>query len=117
MSDVCRLVRTMDQVHEPDKASKFASEDVISSMPEIVTTNVLDRMPIQEAVRTELENLKKKISWPLRKVDITRTTSSIIFRLGSYLQKLQELYLDMIFNITSSLKMSLLESGFVMRFP
>ncbi|GJS55245.1 F-box/FBD/LRR-repeat protein-like protein, partial [Tanacetum coccineum] len=45
----------MEGVDETPKASQVAlEEDVISSMPDIVMNNILDRLPTQEAVRTAI---------------------------------------------------------------
>nr|GFC26117.1 hypothetical protein [Tanacetum cinerariifolium] len=54
----------MDQVYGSRKLSKFAPEDVISSMPDDVMTNILNRLPLQDAVRTGI--LSK--SWSIRKL-------------------------------------------------
>ncbi|GKB03490.1 DNA-directed DNA polymerase [Tanacetum coccineum] len=53
----------MELVHQTRKASKITPEDVINSMPENVITNILDRLPIQEAVRTGVLSRKWKYMW------------------------------------------------------
>ncbi|XP_071732920.1 F-box/FBD/LRR-repeat protein At1g13570-like [Rutidosis leptorrhynchoides] len=45
------------------KASKVVLEDVINSMPDNVVTNILDRLPIQYAVRTAILSKKWRFKW------------------------------------------------------
>ncbi|XP_076898991.1 F-box/FBD/LRR-repeat protein At1g13570-like [Bidens hawaiensis] len=47
------------------KASKFAPEDVISNMPDIVITNILDRLLIQDAVRTSILSRNWRFKWTM----------------------------------------------------
>ena len=42
----------MELVRGSHKSSKFASKDAISNMPDEVITNILNRLPLQDAVRT-----------------------------------------------------------------
>ena len=48
----CVYCRIMELVRGSHKSSKFASKDVISTMPDDVITNILNRLPLQDAVRT-----------------------------------------------------------------
>ncbi|MFS8028280.1 hypothetical protein Hanom_Chr16g01508711 [Helianthus anomalus] len=41
----------MELIQRPYKASKFAPQDFFSNMPDNVVTNILDRLPLQHAVR------------------------------------------------------------------
>ncbi|XP_076884243.1 F-box/FBD/LRR-repeat protein At1g13570-like [Bidens hawaiensis] len=47
------------------KASEFAHGDIISNMPDIIITNILDRMPIQDAVRTSILARNWRFKWTL----------------------------------------------------
>nr|XP_043609158.1 F-box/FBD/LRR-repeat protein At1g13570-like [Erigeron canadensis] len=48
------------------KASKFQSDkDIISSMPENVITNIMDRLEIEEAVRTSILSRGWRLKWTL----------------------------------------------------
>nr|XP_043611857.1 F-box/FBD/LRR-repeat protein At1g13570-like [Erigeron canadensis] len=48
------------------KASKFASDkDIISSMPENVITNIMDRLEIEEAVSTGILSRDWRLKWTL----------------------------------------------------
>ncbi|GJT82999.1 F-box/FBD/LRR-repeat protein-like protein [Tanacetum coccineum] len=44
----------MELAHGSRKVPKFAPEDIISSMPEEVISNILGRLPLQDAVRTSI---------------------------------------------------------------
>nr|GEW29616.1 hypothetical protein [Tanacetum cinerariifolium] len=44
--------KIMKPVHRARKASKLANEDVISRMPENVITDIMNRLPIRDAMRT-----------------------------------------------------------------
>ncbi|KAJ0823182.1 putative F-box domain, leucine-rich repeat domain superfamily, F-box-like domain superfamily [Helianthus annuus] len=45
------------------KASK--TEDVISSMPEDVVTHILDRLPVQDAVKTSILSRNWRFKWTM----------------------------------------------------
>ncbi|KAL8227679.1 hypothetical protein R6Q57_015263 [Mikania cordata] len=62
MVNIFLLVRTMKL---SCKASKFEPEDFISSMPDNVITHILDRLPLQEAVRTGILSRKWRFKWSL----------------------------------------------------
>ncbi|XP_071729089.1 F-box/FBD/LRR-repeat protein At1g13570-like [Rutidosis leptorrhynchoides] len=47
------------------KTSKVVLEDVINSMPDNVVTNILDRLPIQHAVRTAILSRKWRFKWTM----------------------------------------------------
>ncbi|MFS8027140.1 putative F-box domain, leucine-rich repeat domain superfamily, F-box-like domain superfamily [Helianthus anomalus] len=47
------------------KASKFAPQDFISNMPDNVITNILDRLPLQDAVRTDVLSKKWRSNWTM----------------------------------------------------
>ncbi|GJX12712.1 F-box/FBD/LRR-repeat protein-like protein [Tanacetum coccineum] len=55
----------MKLVHETCKASKFASEDVFDRLPDNVMTNILDCLPIQEAVRTGILSKNWRLKWTM----------------------------------------------------
>ncbi|XP_071707212.1 F-box/FBD/LRR-repeat protein At1g13570-like [Rutidosis leptorrhynchoides] len=55
----------MEQVPGKHKVSKSASEDIISTMPEDVITRILDRLPIQYAVRTSVLSRNWRFNWTL----------------------------------------------------
>ncbi|KAJ0837877.1 putative F-box domain, leucine-rich repeat domain superfamily, F-box-like domain superfamily [Helianthus annuus] len=46
-----------------DKASNFAPQDVISKMPDNVLTHILDRLPLQDAVRTSILSRNWRFKW------------------------------------------------------
>ncbi|KAJ0445022.1 putative F-box domain, leucine-rich repeat domain superfamily, F-box-like domain superfamily [Helianthus annuus] len=46
-----------------DKASNFAPQDVISKMPDNVVTHILDRLPLQDAVRTSILSRNWRLKW------------------------------------------------------
>ncbi|KAM0048305.1 putative F-box domain, leucine-rich repeat domain superfamily, F-box-like domain superfamily [Helianthus debilis subsp. tardiflorus] len=47
------------------KASKFAPQDFISNRPDNVITNILDRLPLQDAVRTDVLSKKWRSKWTM----------------------------------------------------
>ncbi|KAK9051169.1 hypothetical protein SSX86_027795 [Deinandra increscens subsp. villosa] len=47
------------------KSSKFEPEDFISGMPDIVVTNILNRLPLQEAVRTGILAKNWRLKWTM----------------------------------------------------
>ncbi|PWA40977.1 F-box domain, FBD domain, Leucine-rich repeat domain, L domain-like protein [Artemisia annua] len=56
----------MEVVDATSTASQVApEEDVISSMPDIVISNILDRLPIQEAVRTGILSKEWRYKWKI----------------------------------------------------
>ncbi|KAJ0837878.1 putative FBD domain, leucine-rich repeat domain superfamily, F-box-like domain superfamily [Helianthus annuus] len=58
--NICLLVRTMAR-----QASEFAPEDFISIMPDNVVTNILDRLPLQVAVRTGILSKHWRFKWTM----------------------------------------------------
>ncbi|KAJ0837862.1 putative F-box domain, leucine-rich repeat domain superfamily, F-box-like domain superfamily [Helianthus annuus] len=55
----------MELIHRRHQTSKFAQEDVISNMPDIVITNILDRLPLQDAVRTGVLSRNWRFKWTM----------------------------------------------------
>lgn len=55
----------MKRVRETRKASHSSPEDVISKMPENVITNIMDRLPIQDAARTCILSTNWRYNWTL----------------------------------------------------
>jgi hypothetical protein len=55
----------MEPIHRTRKASKSASHDTISSMPEGVITHIMDRLPVQDAVRTGILSRNWRFKWTL----------------------------------------------------
>nr|GEY34322.1 hypothetical protein [Tanacetum cinerariifolium] len=55
----------MELAHGSCKVPKFAPEDIISSMPDEVITNILDRLPLQEAVRTSILSSCWESKWTM----------------------------------------------------
>ncbi|GKD07291.1 F-box/FBD/LRR-repeat protein-like protein [Tanacetum coccineum] len=55
----------MEQLHGTLKEPKYVSEDIISSMPDNVMSNILDRLPVQEAVRTSILSKDWRFKWNL----------------------------------------------------
>lgn len=56
----------MESVQGSPKASKFAlEEDVISSLPDDVITNILHRLPLQDAVRTSILSRNWRYNWTM----------------------------------------------------
>ncbi|KAJ0823186.1 putative F-box domain, leucine-rich repeat domain superfamily, F-box-like domain superfamily [Helianthus annuus] len=45
------------------EASRLATEDVISSMPDNVITHILDRLPVQDAVKTSILSRNWRFKW------------------------------------------------------
>ncbi|XP_076927839.1 F-box/FBD/LRR-repeat protein At1g13570-like [Bidens hawaiensis] len=59
------VVRIMELVHGTHKASKFTSEDFISNMPDNVVTSILDRLPLQDTVRTSILARNWRFYWTM----------------------------------------------------
>ncbi|KAJ0439798.1 putative F-box domain, FBD domain, leucine-rich repeat domain superfamily [Helianthus annuus] len=59
------LVRIMELIHGTHKASKFAPQDFITKMPDNVVTNILDRLPVQHAVRTSILSRSWRFKWTM----------------------------------------------------
>ncbi|GJZ07387.1 F-box/FBD/LRR-repeat protein-like protein [Tanacetum coccineum] len=55
----------MELDHGAHKASKYEAEDFISSMPDNVITNILDRLPTDDAVRTDILSRDWRFKWTL----------------------------------------------------
>ncbi|XP_076898985.1 F-box/FBD/LRR-repeat protein At1g13570-like isoform X1 [Bidens hawaiensis] len=56
----------MELIHgTTQKASKLAPEDFITDMPDIIITNILDRLPIQDAMRTSILARNWRSKWTL----------------------------------------------------
>ncbi|XP_076884202.1 F-box/FBD/LRR-repeat protein At1g13570-like [Bidens hawaiensis] len=55
----------MHLIQGTHKAPKLAREDLISNMPDDVLTNILDRLPIQDAVRTSILARNWRFNWTL----------------------------------------------------
>ncbi|XP_071739454.1 F-box/FBD/LRR-repeat protein At1g13570-like [Rutidosis leptorrhynchoides] len=72
----------MEPAPKKHNASNSASEDIISTMPEIVITNIMDRLPIQYAVRTSSLSRNWRFKWTL--------LSKVVFgkKFSEYLQGL-----------------------------
>ncbi|GKE49717.1 F-box/FBD/LRR-repeat protein-like protein, partial [Tanacetum coccineum] len=53
--------------HEAHKASKCAAaeDDFISRMPDDVMSNIMDRLPLQNAVRTSVMSRSWRFKWTL----------------------------------------------------
>ncbi|KAI7754359.1 hypothetical protein M8C21_006047 [Ambrosia artemisiifolia] len=47
------------------KESEYAVEDIISSMPDIVVTHILDRLPVQDAVKTGILSKRWRFKWTM----------------------------------------------------
>ncbi|KAJ0445011.1 putative F-box domain, leucine-rich repeat domain superfamily, F-box-like domain superfamily [Helianthus annuus] len=72
MIDTCLLIRIMELVHGTHKASKSAPQDFISNMPDNVVTNILDRLPLRDAVRTSILSRNWRFKWTtLSRLEIT----------------------------------------------
>ncbi|KAF5762061.1 putative F-box domain, leucine-rich repeat domain superfamily, F-box-like domain superfamily [Helianthus annuus] len=65
MINISLLVRIMKLTHRKRKASKFAPQDFISSMPDNVVTNILDRLPVRHAVRTSILSRSWRFKWTM----------------------------------------------------
>ena len=63
MTSICLLIRIMELVHGSSKTSKLAQDDVISSMPDDVITNILIRLPLEDAMRTGILSTNWKHKW------------------------------------------------------
>ncbi|KAJ0837875.1 putative F-box domain, leucine-rich repeat domain superfamily, F-box-like domain superfamily [Helianthus annuus] len=55
----------MELIHGTHKASKFTPQDFISNMPDNVVTNILDRLPLRDAVRTSILARKWRFRWTM----------------------------------------------------
>ncbi|XP_035840885.1 F-box/FBD/LRR-repeat protein At1g13570-like isoform X9 [Helianthus annuus] len=55
----------MELIQGTHKAPKFAPQDFISSMPDIVINNILDRLPFQNAVRTSVLSSNWRFKWTM----------------------------------------------------
>ncbi|XP_076885271.1 F-box/FBD/LRR-repeat protein At1g13570-like [Bidens hawaiensis] len=56
----------MEPIHGRHKTSMFAhDEDVIGNMPDNVITNILDRLPLQDAVRTGVLSSNWRYKWTM----------------------------------------------------
>lgn len=55
----------MELVRGSHKSSKFALKDVISTMPDDVITNILNRLPLQDAVRTCTLSNEWRFKWTM----------------------------------------------------
>ncbi|MFS7889296.1 putative F-box domain, leucine-rich repeat domain superfamily, F-box-like domain superfamily [Helianthus anomalus] len=55
----------MELIHGTRKTSKFAPQDFISNMPDNVITNILDRLPLQDAVRTNVLSRNWRFKWTM----------------------------------------------------
>ncbi|XP_076919828.1 F-box/FBD/LRR-repeat protein At1g13570-like [Bidens hawaiensis] len=55
----------MEPIHGRHKTSMFAHEDVIGNMPDNVITNILDRLPIHDAVRTGILARNWRFKWTM----------------------------------------------------
>ncbi|KAJ0837869.1 putative F-box domain, leucine-rich repeat domain superfamily, F-box-like domain superfamily [Helianthus annuus] len=63
--NTCLHVRIMELDHGAHKAARLALQDVISSMPDKVITNILDRLPLQDAVRTDVLSKNWRFKWTM----------------------------------------------------
>ncbi|GJZ07389.1 putative F-box-like domain superfamily protein [Tanacetum coccineum] len=55
----------MELVHGAGKTSKLAREDVISTMPYLVITDILNRLPLKEAARTSIVSREWRRKWTM----------------------------------------------------
>ncbi|XP_076885261.1 F-box/FBD/LRR-repeat protein At1g13570-like [Bidens hawaiensis] len=53
----------MEPIHPRHKTFQFEPGDFISRMPDIVVTSILDRLPLQEAVRTDVLSKEWRFRW------------------------------------------------------
>ncbi|MFS8028263.1 putative F-box domain, leucine-rich repeat domain superfamily, F-box-like domain superfamily [Helianthus anomalus] len=58
-------VRIMELIQGTHKAPKFALQDFITNMPDIVINNILDRLPFQDAVRTSVLSRNWRFKWTM----------------------------------------------------
>ncbi|KAJ0439799.1 putative F-box domain, leucine-rich repeat domain superfamily, F-box-like domain superfamily [Helianthus annuus] len=65
MINIFILVRKMELIHGTHKASKFEAQDFITNMPDNVVTNILDRLPVQHAVRTSILSRSWRFKWTM----------------------------------------------------
>ncbi|XP_035840883.1 F-box/FBD/LRR-repeat protein At1g13570-like isoform X7 [Helianthus annuus] len=59
------FVRIMGLIQGTHKAPKLAPQDFISSMPDIVINNILDRLPFRNAVRTSVLSSNWRFKWTM----------------------------------------------------
>ncbi|XP_076927944.1 F-box/FBD/LRR-repeat protein At1g13570-like [Bidens hawaiensis] len=57
------LVSIMELIQRTHKA--FAPEDIISNMPDNVITSILERLPLQDAVRTDILSRSWRFKWTM----------------------------------------------------
>nr|XP_043612501.1 F-box/FBD/LRR-repeat protein At1g13570-like [Erigeron canadensis] len=55
----------MEQVHRKRKASKSKPEDAFNSLSDNVITNILDRLPLEKAVRTAILSRNWRCKWAM----------------------------------------------------
>ncbi|KAM0047816.1 putative F-box domain, leucine-rich repeat domain superfamily, F-box-like domain superfamily [Helianthus debilis subsp. tardiflorus] len=55
----------MELIHGTHKASKFTPQDFITNMPDNVVTNILDRLPLRDAVRTSILARNWRFRWTM----------------------------------------------------
>ncbi|KAJ0683212.1 putative F-box domain, FBD domain, leucine-rich repeat domain superfamily [Helianthus annuus] len=55
----------MELIHGTHKTSKFEPQDFITNMPDNVVTNILDRLPVQHAVRTSILSRNWRFKWTM----------------------------------------------------
>ncbi|KAF5762073.1 putative FBD domain, leucine-rich repeat domain superfamily, F-box-like domain superfamily [Helianthus annuus] len=55
----------MEPIQETHKASKFAPQDVISTMPDNVITSILHRLPLHDAVMTSILSRNWRFKWTM----------------------------------------------------
>ncbi|XP_022020411.1 F-box/FBD/LRR-repeat protein At1g13570-like isoform X3 [Helianthus annuus] len=55
----------MELIHGTHKASKFASQDFITNLPDNVVTNILDRLLLRDAVRTSILSKSWRFKWTM----------------------------------------------------
>ena len=55
----------MEQVNGTNKASKYVPEEFISSMQDNVMSNILDRLPVEDVVRTSIFSKDWRLKWTL----------------------------------------------------
>ncbi|KAJ0445038.1 putative F-box domain, FBD domain, leucine-rich repeat domain superfamily [Helianthus annuus] len=55
----------MEPIQGTHKASKFAPQDVISTMPDNVITSILHRLPLQDAVTTSILSRNWRFKWTM----------------------------------------------------
>ncbi|GJX97898.1 putative F-box-like domain superfamily protein [Tanacetum coccineum] len=55
----------MEHVHRSCKVSNFAPEDVISNLPDFVINNILEHLPLQDAMRTSILSRNWRSKWTM----------------------------------------------------